>query len=777
MIDDPVTNQDSAKQNQSGKEARDARDEKSDADQPADSAAGAKPKQESSPGSAEEYIKEDHIKNDSGDAGQSGPFGDLLRAARDFPGAINVFFRNGGVDFNADARIYGDVTGRDKIARDDAIGRDKIVIIKQAATAAAGNDAETGISGQVCNAEIEKIVNVYAEAALYQRARQRLQEKHLLILCGEPDTGKRATAIRLLESFHQKTIFEIAPTLDDLTKFHCQNRQGYLWNTPGGEKLERVSRFTLDQISGEHRKQGSHLVITLDRRARLAPETAHNYLLEWNECPDSSAILEKHLAWYLKGESEQASDQVSALRQQENITAIISELSHPAKAGRLAELLIQVARGDLSLEELLSAFADLDRQDAQAWFDKHQSLSRRLQMLALAILQGSSHQRIIEAGRELRYYLKLHTDEAPDFSTEAEMNTSSKQWLGEMEAKTTLLEISAEYGRDYIEAVVFKKPKFQQAVLAYAWEEFAEWRLPLLRWLRDQGASHNLEARLAAVAASSELSQYHAFRDVKREVLIWWAKSDDYDQRRMAAFALMLQALDRNLSAQSLGLLHHWATIHSNWQLQCTAAAAYGSELGASYPELAMRDLFEVFRSNDPRPQIAVYNTLRFLFVSGRQQPNLYAAVLRALESWARDQRLDKSARKLAVLIFLKLSELKVRVEEDGGVRPTVLWLATLDQTYARQFRSMLREALTTSKVTREELLVKRLPEWLGEADNNEEMFRLVGQALYSIVKARDQNFDVFQRILYERLERLASDETSRSAGKLLTVLKRDFPI
>ncbi|MGH9846445.1 MAG: hypothetical protein ACREEM_47715 [Blastocatellia bacterium] len=69
-----------------------------------------------------------------------------------------------------------------------------------------------------------------------------------------------------------------------------------------------------------------------------------------------------------------------------------------------------------------------------------------------------------------------------------------------------------------------------------------------------------LRTRLAAVVATSEPSQYHAFRDVKQEVLSSWAMSDDSDQRRMASLVLTLQALEKNLSSQALGLLHHWAT-------------------------------------------------------------------------------------------------------------------------------------------------------------------------------------------------------------------------
>jgi hypothetical protein len=680
---------------------------------------------------------------------------------RTWYGNINIInIREGGVDINAPTQAGGDIVGSDAI--------------KRAATSFSYM-ADSGVSGQLNPSEIAMTVDVYVETAGYQRALKILREKHILILSGDADMGKRSAAIRLLESFHQETIFEIAPTLEDLTAFRCQPRQGYLWNTPAAEKIASLSRFALDQISREQKEQESHLVITLTKGLRITSEAAREYLLEWNECPDGAAVVDKHLAWHLKNESEDVQAEAADIRGREEIEVLANDKARrPSQSGRLAELLVQAARKELSVEELLTSFANLNRQDAQIWFERHPQLNQQLQMVALAVLHGSSFQKIISASKDLRAYLAPGETPGADAkatqTAEVELSISIRQWLSEFEAKVVIREISAEYGRSTIEAVVFNKARFQSAVLAYVWQELQHWRTPLFNWLVEMGESDNLEYRIAAAMALSEISQYYAFEDVLREAVSPWAKADEPDQRRLAAFILMLQGLEKDLSAQVLGLLRHWAKTPGNWRLQWTAATAYGTELGLAYPELAVRDLYEVFLSSNLVVHVSVLITLRYLFESGRQHPQLFTVVLRALESWTRDERL---MIQNVLYIFLVLLESHVSV--DNEFWPTILWLAALDQTYERQFRALFSAALKDIEIC--ELLLDHLQRWLEEADKNHGMFKLIGRVLYALFKSPDAGLKVARRIIADRLKRWEASGQSRSAGKLLAILKESFSI
>lgn len=685
---------------------------------------------------------------------------------RTWYGNININIREGGVDINAPTQA------------DNIVGSNGIIgsgAIKRAATSFS-NRADGGVSGQLNPHEIAMTVEVYVETAGYQRALEILREKHILILCGDTDMGKRSAAVRLLESFHQETIFEIAPTLEDLTAFRCQPRQGYLWNTPAPEKIASLSRYALDQISREHKEQESHLVVTLTKGLRITSDAAREYLLEWNECPDGAAVVDKHLAWRLKNESWDVQVEGFDIRGREEIEALANDKARrPSQSVRLAELLVQAARKELSLEELLTSFANLNRQeDAQIWFERHPQLNQQLQMVALAVLHGASFQQIISASKDLRAYLDPNETPGADAkatqTAEVELSISIRQWLSDFEAKVVIREISAEYGRSAIEAVVFNKVGFQSAVLAYVWQELQHWRTPLFNWLVGLGESDNLEYRIAAAMALSEISQYYAFEDVLREAVSPWAKADESSQRRLAAFILMLQGLEKDLSAQVLGLLHHWAKTPGNWRLQWTAATAYGTELGLAYPELAVRDLYEVFLSSNLDLHVSVLVTLRHLFESGRQHPHLFTVVLRALESWARDEGL---IRQSVLYIFLEL--LGSRVSVDNEFWPTILWLAALDQTYERQFRALFSAALKDIEIC--ELLVDDLQRWLEEADKNHGMYKLIGRVLYALFKSPDAGLKVARRIIADRLKQWEASGQSRSAGRLLAILKENFSI
>lgn len=769
MIDDPAGGPNPANKNQPDKpekETAEVRQDKSDSASTAstaDSVDGATAKPSAEQAGADNGSFEDLRKQRAKSAEQYGWVNEFARAMpSNWGGNINIHIREGGVDINAPTQAGGDIVGGDVIKR---------------AAASYSYRVESGVSGQLYISEIEKAVDVYVKTPSHQRAYSILSKKHLLILSGDTGLGKRSAAICLLQSFHREMVFEIAPTFEKrLKEFGCQFRQGYLWDSPPAEKITTLSRYDLDEISRSHQTQESHLVITLTKGVRLTPEAAQEYLLEWEACPDGSAVLDKHLSWHLKNESEEIQNAAADLRKRQEIKALAEDKARrPAQSGRLAELLVQVARGELTIEELLAAFAGINRQDVQTWFEQHPQLHQHLQMIALAVLHGSSFQRIIAASKDLRAYLTaeelLGADGAAAPSAEAELTTGVRQWLSEFEAKIIVREISAEYGRSTVEGIIFKNPQFQSAVLAYAWQDLQHWRTPLLKWLVEMGSSDGLEYRIAAAAALSDLSQYHAFDDVLREAVSFWAKADDPSQRRLAAFILMLQAQEKNLSTQVLGLLHHWAKNRS-WRLQWTAATAYGTELGLKYPELAVRDLHDIFRSHNLILHIAVLSTLRYLFECGRQQPELFMMVLQTLETWARDQRLIKQN---VFYIFWEL--LRSRVEVEGNSWPTILRLAMKDETktYERKLCSLFSAALTDKEIRG--LLLEDLQNWLAVADQDPEMYRLVGRVLYFLFKSKDASLAVVCRIIADRLKRWEAQEQSQSAGRLLNVLREKFSI
>ena len=78
----------------------------------------------------------------------------------------------------------------------------------------------------------------------------------------------------------------------------------------------------------------------------------------------------------------------------------------------------------------------------------------------------------------------------------------------------------------------------------------------------------------------------------------------------------------------------------------------------------------------------------------------------------------------------LNVELLKSRVRVDNNSWPTILWLAALDQTYERQFRTLFSASLKDIEIR--ELLLDDLREWLVDADKNQRMFKLIGRVLNS---------------------------------------------
>jgi len=667
-------------------------------------------------------------------------------------GLVYIDARSGGVFFGGEARITGDVVGRDQV--------------KRAAAPTRGIVAEASVS-QILREDLAKVDAVYVPPSPYRQAKQILAEKHVLILWGQAHWGKWTTALHLLSSLHTDRVFEISPDLnvEELRPSELESKCGYVIDTLAPERAEYLSPYVLNRLSRRLREQHTHLVITVDSRASLSKEALGDYLVVWDEVPDRPKLLEKHLAWRLTDKNELA--KAAELSETEAVRELLHTHLLPGEVDRLAELMTGVARGELKLEEALARFEARARQQVEAWFKDHTELEERTFMLSVAVLNGASYQAVVEADGRLQSLIKSPSEEEEPPVADSVFGSTRSQRVKETCAHLVQGYEEAEFGRSPVEVIVLDNPTFQPVVLHYTWHEYDRLRRYLLDWLRDLGVHPSFGVRARAAAAVGELCKYD-FGYVRREVLIPWANHQDRRARLAAALALGIPAWEGEFAPQVLGLLHHWSTLRNNWRLCWTAAAAYAGLVGLRFPDTALRDLRTIAEAGDLRHFEALSYSVASLFQAGRLVPDYYLKVLDALVAWTADPK-ARIVTLTGLLIFLELA-LTARMEADpeGGTWPTLLWLAREDEVYRDRVTVLWRRALNT-KAARKSAL-DALHQWLLTVDDDKRLYAAIEQMI--LVLATQGTERERERLRFY-LDRWAShpEKKCESAGKILSAL------
>ncbi|GET37822.1 nSTAND3 domain-containing NTPase [Microseira wollei] len=653
-----------------------------------------------------------------------------------------------------DARIYGNVAGRDQRnhTRDSAKG----IAVKE-------------IAGQILIEEVEKVRSVYVETASYTQAKSILSEKHVLILCGDSNYGKQTTAIHLLVSLTAEEIFEINPTVEDLSSFQCESTQMYVIDTLAPDSAEKLNSYVLNSLSQRLREQQSYLVITVDSRARISQETLGRYILNWRNLPTCEELLKKHLAWYIKDQAMLNSSHT--LTQIDSVREWLTNKLLPGDVDRLAELLAKVVKSELTLEDALARFSLRTNEEVESWFDKHSDLNQHMFMITVAVLNGINYQEVINASQNLQSLIKPPSDE------EKSSVPTSKRSQKLKEFRTHLVQgyQNTEFGLSPVELIELDNPTFQPAILSYVWHEYDQYRERLLKWLHQLGSHRNFEVRIRAAAAVGELSKY-AFGDVLDQVVRPWANCQDRQLQRLAALALSIPVFESNLAPQVLKLLHSWSTLKNNLNLPWTAATAYSGYVGLRFPDIALRDLFAIAQSGEGQLLSAVAEGVASIFNAG-----FHFTVLNALKAWTEQANTEVTAQFGLLIFWVLIREAKVATDSNKDNWPTLLWLVweekklvkenpKTDQVYEDLVTCLLQRALNL-KVTRK-LVLQEIRKWLQLVDDDPEhkLYETVGSIIFTL--AAQGTGRERERITYN-LEQWKSVEQPNAANKILSKIKK----
>ncbi len=594
--------------------------------------------------------------------------------------SVYIDARSGGSYFAGKTHVGHDVIGRDQQTAGTTSRQDR-----------------NAMAGQVAEEHLRKVRKVYQPTSEYGEARRVLDSKHVVVLHGRQHSGKWTTALHLLAASDSSGIAEINPDidLDDLVGFGFERGRRYAVDAFRPESAEQLTGFVLNRLSDVLEERSSYLVLTVDTRVSLSKDAVAGYLITWSELPDRATLLERHLAWYLS--AAKADTDGRGLADSAAVRELLETHLLPGEIDRLAELLAQAARGEISHEEALQRFDVRAQQEVGEWFAKHDDLADCAFMIAAAIFNGASYQAVASAAARLQELLEPLDPAPPDQERRDRrpvFGTTRTQRLKDVGARLESGYRVAEFGLGAVELLQLDNPTVQPAVLRHVWHEHHAVRAPLLTWLGELGRHRSAEVRLRAAAAVGKLAEYD-FGHVRAEVLLPWATDENERARDSAADALGVTAWGSEVAPQVFGLLHHWSTLEGNSRLRWTAAAAYGGYAGLRFPEVALKDLHRILGSGDLRLVGVCSRSVLSLFEVGNVVPELYGLVLDAVDTWSTEDGSSVLALSSLIIALRLARDAKVEpVRHPGQAWPTLLWLVDAGGARREQVVALLRRAL-----------------------------------------------------------------------------------
>ncbi|MEV0623620.1 hypothetical protein AB0I81_60605 [Nonomuraea sp. NPDC050404] len=398
--------------------------------------------------------------------------------------------------------------------------------------------------------EADGLLRSYLEPPCFPEAVRRLTTRHLLVLVGEHDTGRRLGGTALLSrmSLAEGTITVLSPAADAhelLSAIEYEPGRAYLlhdWIAASTDRTELVN------LARKLAELGSYLVITRNGGPSHAVEVEHVWA-----APEPGELFDLCLSTYDRragvcaGELGQARD-------------LALSLPTPAEVVRLATRLTR--DGEQGGEEVA------------AWFDTKPPMREVLAVAALAF----THHLTGPAFEEQRARLERLCNEP-----------NGRRFTGPL--------ISATEG-----LVGFRAPHQHTQVLGELVRRYGFWLWqPLREWVRSlPGQGPAIQVRAARGVA---LLAGHSMKEAELEFLEVWARGSAAE-RVAAANTLSYMCADDALAPEALRIALTWAADPRHVSATA-AAAALGGGLSVRYPDDCVKWLRRLESAGGPAAPVA----------------------------------------------------------------------------------------------------------------------------------------------------------------------------
>ncbi|MEU8102781.1 hypothetical protein AB0C18_03530 [Nonomuraea muscovyensis] len=504
------------------------------------------------------------------------------------------------------------------------------------------------------------------DSGTLERAVIAARERGAVVLCAEPGSGRRITAVSVAADLGLVPEWLTIDQIDqDDVRAGMQREAGkaYLLNLQESDPdvLPAVGRELGDYIT-RLREVGSCLVVLATGQELSALDLAVVPEIVKLRPSDRRRVFLAHLEqWF-------SPDEASAWVHDQRVGAALDDAS-TQDAVTLAEHVHESGHRapHLGADEVLAAYHHWETE-LKGWFSATQEPGhgyRRALLLAVAALEGAPVGRVFSAADRLCEAVGI--DHPPG------------RGLTGPGIRTHLQQVNATCADG---AAVFERPRYGSAVLDHVWADRPNFQEHLTTWLRGLDDDRPAEI-LLRLAMDNRLPDL-----VVGTVEEWAGRNPD-----RAAGMLTAAAMSDELGRALRGKMYQWAKTGPNEALLVVVAMVCGGPLADTFDRIAFTRLKHLAGRRLQRVDAAVLAVLAELVTRPRLRARTIAEVVKWAESGGRAQAAATDA-------FLHLSSLRTA---NGSLVlvPESTREASLITTLADGWRAVLRAPERTAEAKR----------------------------------------------------------------------------
>lgn len=647
------------------------------------------------------------------------------------------------------------------------------------------------VDGPVPREELDRLAETYLEVPGYQRMKDVLRERGLLALCGEPGSGRSATALALLAELTGNRVVRLDTdtALHQLTDEVFEEGHGYVLEVaaaaerPTGSNVteppdarkadaDALNRLHLDRLSAQLCGRKAYGVLLVGGGAPAARLLRGRYGMPCTP-PPPREVLHRHLRVLLTDAPAGAVDEALAQGDRVDVgEALGLDELLPGEAARLAELLARRRRGLLSDEQLLDLCATFARAQVRDWFagaDRPGTLPEALPAvvtaafrIAVAVFNGSAYSLAAETAEQLALEMAGTLD--PDvpvgrrlFLVHAEDRPAT--------ARSVLTDGELDFGDTRVPArlIRFRGARLAPAVLHEVWHGYHNVRGPVVRWLRALCADPRPELWVRASVAGGVLCSWdwgHGYG----ALVLPMAGSDTVGLRMAAATVLAEAAREPSVQPAVSGLLRQWAK-GEHGALRATAVFTHGYGMAAGSVSGSLDELGRLARREEGARELpAVAHSVTRLLAGPEPE-----TVVHRLGGWLRSDR----QRPADVVLLTVINALRIRTTQLWGLRavpelepyasvPLLAARVAAAPRLAERLADLVWRALATARSGA--AVLEALGGWMRQAAGDEEQMRTLCGFLPLLAEDRRDRDRL--RHLLTRLVRDVDEPLDKSAAR-----------
>jgi hypothetical protein len=544
---------------------------------------------------------------------------------------------------------------------------------------------------QLSSMLFDRVKQAFVEPESWTQLRQDFNRRRVVVLQGEPGTGRTAAAVRLLHSAGSEAIYDLDPAVDlallteqlDEDRAILPEGAGLLLCQP--QRDDTLRGRTLRGIEGVLAPR-QRLTLIVGPDARLGDDELMQYVVTLPARPDLRRILERHIEWRLGSHAA-----LRRLLDDEDVAELVAEMLQDVgsceDATLLASVLCEQAVDGVDHERVRRLMSRRGLDAFDQWFDELPGNDVRSFAVALAVLDGLPYEDVARASTRLARRLAspprpmaASAGTPPASSTEtAPSAPTTSPTAGQSSAfrfpRRQLLELTRSavddgdvrrpYGRVPAQLVAFRDRSYPRAVIDHVWFEH-QVQDAVLEWLVEVADDRSDIVRVQ-VATTVGVLATGSFHHVLTTVIDRWAGSRSPFHREAAAYALQVPGSDPRLEAAVRQLVRVWLGDIEGIRRRATAARALGLLVAADVEPIAEASTWFDMLAADATWTLQQEIGAAFCDLLLADSARFAPAVLERLVRWLDDPRRADTAR----LVFLLVAHDLVTELTTEGTAPT----------------------------------------------------------------------------------------------------------